>query len=309
MSLRRFIATHREELIERTKARVARRSSAQPGGAELDRGVPIFLSQLAAVLEESERTGARAGSTATVSASDTHASGERGARHPIPDLGTYGFTIEQIVHDYGDVCQAVTELAVEQDPTVTSAELHTLDRCLDNAIADAITSWNERERPRGRPWAAAGSAARDTPARDQGAARPIVFVVDWDPHVRRLVGQFIGDAYAIELFDDGRAALDQARRSPPAALVTEILIPRLDGLALCRLLKSDLATEHVPVLVVSTLAADERARQSGADAFLQKPLERKRLVASLRGLTDGSRDAAAREAAAHDTAHEARGAA
>jgi CheY-like chemotaxis protein len=303
MSLRRFIATHREELVERTKAKVARRSSPQPGAADLDRGVPIFLSQLAAVLEDDERP-------------DALLSGARGARNPIPDLGPFGFTIEQIVHDYGDVCQAVTELAVEQDPTVTSAELHTLDRCLDTAIAEAITSWNERERPRGRPWAAGTKPAQGTRASTaRDAARPIVFIVDGDPHVRRLVGQFVGDAYAIELFDDGRAALDQARRSPPAALVTEILIPRLDGLSLCRLLKGDLATGRVPILVLSTLAADERARLSGADAFLRKPLERKRFVATLRGLTFGARDAIPREA--HDTqdtqdthdTHQARGAA
>jgi CheY-like chemotaxis protein len=67
--------------------------------------------------------------------------------------------------------------------------------------------------------------------------------------------------------------------------MTAILIPELDGLALCRMLKGDPVTEQVPVLVCSMLAADARARQAGADAFLEKPLERTRLVASLHGLT------------------------
>jgi two-component system response regulator MprA len=117
------------------------------------------------------------------------------------------------------------------------------------------------------------------------AGRETLFVVDLDPHVRRLLQQFVRDAYAVEFFDDGYSALDTARRCPPAALVTEILIPRLDGLALCRLLKADPITESVPILVLSILAANDRARRAGADAFLEKPLDKVRVVASLRGLT------------------------
>ena len=67
--------------------------------------------------------------------------------------------------------------------------------------------------------------------------------------------------------------------------MTALMIPGMDGFALCRALKGDPATKHVPILVVSMLAADARARQSGADAFLEKPLERTRFVASLSGLT------------------------
>ena len=108
-----------------------------------------------------------------------------------------------------------------------------------------------------------------------------VFVVDRDANVRRLVLHFIGSVYLVEFLDDGYAALDRARRFPPAALVAEVMIPRLDGLALCRLLKGDSATAQVPVLLFSVLAANERARQAGADAFLGKPLEKESFVASL----------------------------
>lgn len=52
-----------------------------------------------------------------------------------------GFSIDEVVHDYGDVCQAVTELAVELGAALTVAEFHTLNRCLDNAIAAAVTAW------------------------------------------------------------------------------------------------------------------------------------------------------------------------
>jgi hypothetical protein len=52
-----------------------------------------------------------------------------------------GYTVDQVVHDYGDVCQAVTELAVEHNKLIAAAEFRTLNRCLDNAIADAVTAF------------------------------------------------------------------------------------------------------------------------------------------------------------------------
>jgi signal transduction histidine kinase len=52
-----------------------------------------------------------------------------------------GFTIDQVVHDYGDLCQAVTELAIEKKAPVSADEFHTLNRCLDDAIADAVTEF------------------------------------------------------------------------------------------------------------------------------------------------------------------------
>lgn len=113
-----------------------------------------------------------------------------------------------------------------------------------------------------------------------------VLVVDRDLNVRRLVLQFIGSAYLVEFLDDGFAALNRVRRSPPAALVAEVMIPRLDGLALCQLLKSDSSTAQVPIMLFSVLEAGERARKAGADVFLGKPLEKASFVASMLALTD-----------------------
>jgi CheY-like chemotaxis protein len=140
------------------------------------------------------------------------------------------------------------------------------------------------------------SGAADEQPQDRDSGREValekVFVVDRDVNVRRLVLHFIGRAYVVEFLDDGYAALDRARRSPPAALVAEVMIPRLDGLALCRLLKSDSSTAQVPVLLFSVLAANERARQAGADAFLAKPLEKESYLASLLGMMEPRRGGA-----------------
>ena len=113
-----------------------------------------------------------------------------------------------------------------------------------------------------------------------------ILVVDRDPHVRRLLQRFLGEACVVEFSEDGYSALDRVRACPPAAVLTEILVPRLDGLALCRSLKGDPATRLVPILVISMLAASERARQSGADNFLEKPLEKVSVLAAVRALTD-----------------------
>jgi hypothetical protein len=59
-----------------------------------------------------------------------------------------GYTVDQVVHGYGDVCQAITELARERDAPVTVGEFHTFNRLLDNAIADAVSSYSDFVRAR-----------------------------------------------------------------------------------------------------------------------------------------------------------------
>jgi two-component system response regulator MprA len=107
-------------------------------------------------------------------------------------------------------------------------------------------------------------------------------VVERDPHIRELEAHFLRQAgYGVEFAKDGNDALDQARRLVPDVVITEILVPRLDGLALCRRLKADPATRGIAVLVFSILAASTRATEAGADAFLLKPLADHRLIATV----------------------------
>ena len=101
----------------------------------------------------------------------------------------------------------------------------------------------------------------------------VVLVADRDQTVRELLEFFLGrEGFAVEFAGDGEHALDRARTARPALLVTEILIPKLDGLALCRRLREDPDTRDLPVIVFSILAAAGRAAEAGADAFLRKPL-------------------------------------
>lgn len=124
-----------------------------------------------------------------------------------------------------------------------------------------------------------------TDRQNRSEGRAIILVVERDPHVRELEAFFLNEAgYAVEFTDDGPGALARARELKPELVITEVLVPKLDGLALCRELKGDAETSGIMVLIFSILAATGRAREAGADAFLMKPLAERRLVETVREL-------------------------
>jgi signal transduction histidine kinase len=128
--LHEFIAVNREEIIRRCRAKVATRSVPPPTEVEIDHGVPVFLDQLQNALRLGETTSPEI---------------SRSALKHGHDLLLQGFTVSQVVHDYGDVCQAITELAVELNAPISTEDFRTLNRCLDDAIAGAVTEYG-RER-------------------------------------------------------------------------------------------------------------------------------------------------------------------
>jgi signal transduction histidine kinase len=128
--LHEFLAAHRDEIIRRCRAKVATRSVPPPTEAEMNHGVPVFLDQLRVALRLGQVTNPEIG---------------RSAIQHGHDLLCQGFTVSQVVHDYGDVCQAITELAVELDAPISTDDFRTLNRCLDDAIAGAVTEYG-RER-------------------------------------------------------------------------------------------------------------------------------------------------------------------
>ena len=109
--------------------------------------------------------------------------------------------------------------------------------------------------------------------------------------MRRLERFFLEQAgLAVEFADDGRKGLEMARRILPDILVAEILLAGLDGLSVCRALKADPATRSIIVLVFSILAAEQRAREAGADGFVRKPLDDVRLVETVEKLLADHRE-------------------
>ena len=103
---------------------------ARANQAEIDHGVPAFLDQL--------------GDALRIGLNCTPEIGKSAILHG-HDLLLQGFTVSQVVHDYGDICQAITELALERNAPVSTDDFRMLNRCLDEAMAGAVTQYT-RER-------------------------------------------------------------------------------------------------------------------------------------------------------------------
>jgi hypothetical protein len=141
--LHEFLTKNRQRLIELCREKVSKRFEPAEAASSMQHGVPLFLEQLVETLKTEQTTSARNGEAEPTPAPT--AIGRTAALHGA-ELLRRGFTVDQVVHDYGDVCQAVTALAVEQTVTISSDEFRTLNRCLDNAIADAVASYGEAHR-------------------------------------------------------------------------------------------------------------------------------------------------------------------
>ena len=140
-----FLSNNRDELIDRCKEKVGERPHRGATPTQLKNGVPLFLEQLIKTLRaESEGddsdslriSGASGGVGSAVSEMGVSATAHG------KQLLQLGYTVDQVVHDYGDLCQAITDLAVERDAPFSVDEFRTLNRCLDNAIAEAVTEFS-----------------------------------------------------------------------------------------------------------------------------------------------------------------------
>jgi len=141
--LSEFLNENRADLVERCRVKVLKRPGPEPGFAERTYGIPLFLAQLIEMLNLDEDTNvfdvdheSNAKKTLSTRIADT-------ARKHAVNLRERGLTADQVVHDYGDLCQAITELAFERNAQIEISEFHTLNRLLDNAIAAAVTEYGQ----------------------------------------------------------------------------------------------------------------------------------------------------------------------
>ncbi|QYG08881.1 sensor histidine kinase KdpD [Janthinobacterium sp. PAMC25594] len=141
--LHHFLLNNRDELTARCRIKVGHRPGRSATEVQLQNGIPLFLDQLIRTLvveqtperENSELISGPAGGG--VALSEVGASASQHGK----DLLELGLTVDQVVHDYGDLCQSITDLAVEQDAPFEVDEFRTLNRCLDNAISDAVSEF------------------------------------------------------------------------------------------------------------------------------------------------------------------------
>jgi len=129
-TLHEFVTINREEIIRSCRAKVATRSDPPPTPAEIDYGVPVFLEQLVDALRRGLSSSPEMAQTAALHGQD---------------MQRQGFTVSQVVHDYGDVCQSITELAMATSAPISAEDFRILNGCLDNAIAGAVTEFGQRK--------------------------------------------------------------------------------------------------------------------------------------------------------------------
>jgi hypothetical protein len=137
--LHELLTSNHKELIRRCREKATKRFEPSEIPAAIDHGVPLFLQQLVDTLRLEQSTPARGvpGSETTPASSEiSRAAALHGA-----ELLRLGYSVDQVVHEYGDICQSVTEIAVELHAKIAADEFRTLNRCLDDAIADAVASF------------------------------------------------------------------------------------------------------------------------------------------------------------------------
>ena len=141
--LHQFLTTNRADLIERCRSKVAKRTAPKVTDTELTHGIPAFLDQLIKTLEVEQTTEPMRSRKVSGPAGGGPAMSELGTTAALHgrELSLRGFTVEQVVHDYGDLCQSITDLADERSTPIEISEFRTLNRCLDNGIADAVAEY------------------------------------------------------------------------------------------------------------------------------------------------------------------------
>jgi hypothetical protein len=139
-----LVTLYRVEIIRRCSAKMVARVAPSVLEAEIDHGVPMFLDQLVDEL--------RLGLSRNPEISRT-------ASQHGHDLLLRGFTVSQLVHGYGDICQSITEIAVELNAPISADDFRVLNRCLDDAIAAAVTQYG-REREESLEGGGAGDSER-----------------------------------------------------------------------------------------------------------------------------------------------------
>jgi hypothetical protein len=141
MMLYQFVNSNYDDLIRRCEEKVAKRFAPIGVPVVVRHGVPLFLRQLVDALRLDPATPSR--TVADPDPAQAPSEIQRAAALHGADLLRLGYSVDQVVHDYGDVCQAITDLAVEQKASINNDEFRTLNRCLDNAIAAAVTAFGE----------------------------------------------------------------------------------------------------------------------------------------------------------------------
>ncbi|RZI56766.1 MAG: response regulator, partial [Rubrivivax sp.] len=228
------------------------------------------------------------------------------------------------VHGRGAVFRVVLPLGREHLPRERIERIERIDRTeriertasttAARAYVDEALRWLPAPEPAQDPAHAHGSgtarvdesgrlAAAGWPAADQRFAATFgarIVVADDNADMRTYLRDLLSPYYAVELAADGLQALEAARRVPPDLLLSDVMMPRLDGLALLSAIRADARLGGVPVVLLSARAGEEariEGLDAGADDYMIKPFSSRELLARLGALLELRRMRQSAEAA------------
>jgi len=116
-----------------------------------------------------------------------------------------------------------------------------------------------------------------------------VLLVDDEPNIQTIVSaRLVAMGFEVLIAKDGQEGLDLARKESPDVILLDLMLPKLDGYKVCRMLKFDKAYEHIPVIIFSAKGSDadkKLAEQAGADEYLVKPFDLKLFTQAMQKLT------------------------
>ncbi|MGE0546259.1 MAG: ATP-binding protein [Kofleriaceae bacterium] len=169
------------------------------------------------------------------------------------------------------------------------------------AFLSEIAQWNgEQVR------SAVAAAEQHTIAGNAGNAR--IIVADDNVDMRNYIGRLLARYWQVEMVGDGVAALAAARQHAPDLILSDVMMPRMDGLTLLRELRADDRTKSIPVILLSARAGEEstiEGLESGADEYLVKPFSARELIARVNSQIAVSRLRKQAVVAAHEHAADA----
>jgi signal transduction histidine kinase/DNA-binding response OmpR family regulator/ligand-binding sensor domain-containing protein len=130
------------------------------------------------------------------------------------------------------------------------------------------------------------------PAEKPSEGKPIVLIVEDNTDLRTYIREFLENDYAVREAGDGEAGYNTAIEIVPDIIISDIMMPKMDGIKLCRMLKQDVRTSHVPVILLTARAGTDskiEGLETGADDYITKPFDARELFARVKNLIEQRR--------------------
>ncbi len=129
---------------------------------------------------------------------------------------------------------------------------------------------------------------KSTPQKSKGQKDQHILVVDDNPQIRELLKECLQDEYRVSEADDGNSALDQVKQTIPDLIISDVIMPGMDGFDLCRALKTDENFRKIPVILLTAKASElmrAEGMEAGADDYIPKPFSPNDLLEKIRKLS------------------------